>query len=202
MEQFGKKCDIITLLYSGAPLMKKYLLILLSLSSLLTMQLSAEEASTQMYASDIVISDTEQYGFGGITIGSLDLLDQVAVAGVRFGMQNSTWRTMFTFEADSDSYRAFLIEADRTIVAGLLGGKGRIYIGASGGWIEFYGEKMIAGQLLDFEDYGYAYGGNIGFMFYLSDRVDMSIDYRYLLTSGSCTYDSIQGPSISLHYFF
>ncbi len=182
--------------------MKKYLLILLSLSTLLATQLSAQEASTQIHASDIVISDTEQYGFGGITVGSLDLLDATAVAGVRFGMQNSTWRTIFTFEADSDSYRAFMIEADRTVVAGLLGGKGRIYLGLSGGWIEFYGEKMIAGQLLDFEDYGYAYGANIGFMFYLSDRVDLSIDYRYLLTSSSCTYDIIQGPSISLHYFF
>ncbi len=182
--------------------MKKYLLILLSIYTLLATQLIAEEASVQMHASDIVISDTEQYGFGGITIGSLDLYDQVAVAGIRFGMQNPTWRTMFTFESDMDSYRAFLIEADRTIVAGLLEGKGRIYLGVSGGWLEFYGEKMIAGQVLDFEDYGYAYGGNIGFMYYLSDRVDMSIDYRYLLTSSSCTYDSIQGLSISLHYFF
>ncbi len=182
--------------------MKKNFIILLSLWSILSVQLTAEERSTQMYSDELVIEDRESYGFGGITVGGLDLLDQTAIGGIRVGMQNSVWRTMFTYEEDFDSYRAFMIEADRTIAAGLFGGKGRIYLGVSGGWIAFYGEKLIAGQMLDFEDYGYAYGGNLGFMFYLTDRVDMSIDYRYLLTSSSCTYDSIQGPSISLHYFF
>ncbi len=182
--------------------MKKYLIVLLSLFAFLSQQLPAEADSTQMYTDEIKIEDRESYGFGGITVGGLDLLDQTAIGGIRVGMQNSVWRTMFTFEADFESYQAFLIEADRTIAAGLFGGKGRIYLGVSGGWLEFYGEKTIVNEVLEFEDYGYAYGGNLGFMYYLSDRVDLSIDYRYLFTSGSCTYDNIQGPSISLHYFF
>ena len=125
------------------------------------------------------------------------------VYGIRVGLQTNVWRTMFTYEGNFDSYQAFLIEADRTIVAGLIGGKGRIYLGASGGWIEYYGEKNLDnGFTVDFKDYGYAYGGNIGFMLYLTDRVDLSLEYRYLFTSSSCTLNDIQGPGIALHYFF
>jgi len=195
--------------------MKKYLLMLMSLCSLLTVQLSAESASTQMYANEIVIGDAEQYAFAGITGSYLNLIQAYGtediylgssewqgLLGVRAGMQTKVWRTMFTYENNFDTYQAFLIEADRTILAGMMGGKGRIYLGVSGGWIGYYGDKLQDDIIVEFKDYGYAYGGNAGFMFYLSDRVDLSIDYRYLFTSSSCTLDDIHGPTISLHYFF
>ena len=195
--------------------MKKYLLILISLYGFLSLQLSAESDSTQMYANEIVIGDAEKYAFGGLTGSYLNLIqargtediylnssDWQGLLGVRAGMQTNVWRTMFTYENNFDTYQAFLIEADRTILAGMMDGKGRIYLGASGGWIGYNGDKLQDDIIVEFEDYGYAYGGNIGFMLYLSDRVDMSIDYRYLFTSSSCTLDDIHGPSISLHYFF
>ena len=197
--------------------MKKYLLILISLCGLLAIQLSAEPSSTQMYADEIEITEAEQYAFAGITGSYLNLslsqktgiediyLDASSgkgAFGIRAGMQNNVWRTIFTYESNFDTYQAFLIEADRTILAGIMGGKGRIYLGASGGWIGYYGDKLQDGIMVEFKDYGFAYGGNIGFMFYLSDRIDMSIDYRYLFTSSSCTLDDIHGPSISIHYFF
>ena len=195
--------------------MKKYLLILMSLCGLLTVQLSAESASTQMYANEIVIGEAEKYAFAGITGSYLNLIpvygtediylgssEWQGLLGVRAGMQTKVWRTMFTYENNFDTYQAFLIEADRTILAGMMGGKGRIYLGASGGWIGYYGDKLQDDIIVEFKDYGYAYGGNVGFMFYLSDRVDLSIDYRYLFTSSSCTLDDIHGPTISLHYFF
>ncbi len=195
--------------------MKKYLLILVSLYGFLSLQLSAESDSTQMYANEIVIGDAEQYAFAGITGSYLNLIqtrgtediylnssDWQGLLGVRAGMQTNVWRTMFTYESNFDTYQAFLIEADRTILAGMMDGKGRIYLGASGGWIGYNGDKLQDDIIVEFEDYGYAYGGNIGFMLYLSDRIDMSIDYRYLFTSSSCTLDDIHGPSISLHYFF
>jgi len=198
--------------------MKKYLLILISLYGFLSLQLSAESDSTQMYANEIVIGDAEKYAFGGLTGSYLNLIpttpvygtgdvylnssDWQGLLGVRAGMQTNVWRTMFTYENNFDTYQAFMIEADRTILAGMMGGKGRIYLGASGGWIGYYGEKLQDGVLVEFKDYGYAFGGNVGFMLYLSDRIDMSIDYRYLFTSSSCTLDDIHGPSISLHYFF
>ena len=199
--------------------MKKYLLILVSLYGFLFTQLTAESASTQMYANEIVIDDTKQYAFGGLTGSYLNLIPTLPVydgtgdlylnpsewtgfLGVRAGMQTNVWRTMFTYESNFDTYHAFMVEADRTILAGMMGGKGRIYLGVSGGWIGHYGDKLQDGIIVEFKDYGYAFGGNAGFMFYLSDRVDLSIDYRYLFTSSSCTLDDIHGPTISLHYFF
>lgn len=194
--------------------MKKYAGIFLLATTLLSHSLFAEEAATQMKATDIVIQEPEQYAFVGVVGGYLNLSrvpgseyvyfaePDKGIFGVRAGLQTNVWRTMFTYEDNFDSYRSFLIEADRTIVAGIAGGKGRIYLGVSGGWIDYYGERMLNGQTVDFEDYGYAYGGNLGFMLYLTDRVDLSIEYRYLFTSSSCTLDDIQGPSVALHYFF
>jgi opacity protein-like surface antigen len=197
--------------------MKKYLSIYIGAFLLFSQQLSAGDPSTQIYASDIEIEDSEQYGFVGIGGGYLNLTresgseyvyfsndkdESKGVIDIRAGLQTNVWRTMFTYESNFDSYQAFLIEADRTIIAGLLGGKGRIYLGASGGWIEFYGERLLNNALVDFEDYGYVYGGNLGFMYYLSDQVDMSLEYRYLFTSSSCTLKDIQGVNLALHYFF
>jgi len=197
--------------------MKKYLVALVWISLLFSQKISAEDSSTQIYASDIEIKDPEQYGFVGITGGYLNLeqsleaeavyfprTESKGVAGIRAGIQTNVWRTMFTVESNFESYQAFLIEADRTVVAGLIEGKGRIYLGVSGGWIKFYGDRttIYDNVLVDFEDYGYAYGGNFGFMYYLSDQVDLSLEYRYLLTSSSCSLDDIQGVNVALHYFF
>lgn len=198
--------------------MKKYLITLTGAFLLFTHTLSAGDPSTQIYAKDIKIEDSEQYGFVGIGGGYLSLTREYAseyiynvdddpdqskgVIDFRVGVQNTVWRTMFTYESNFDSYQALLIEADRTIIAGLLEGRGRIYLGASGGWIEYYGERLMLGETVDFEDYGYAYGGNLGFMLYLSDQVDLSLEYRYLFTSSSCTLKDIQGATLALHYFF
>ena len=193
--------------------MKKYL-IATCLSFLLSQNLAAENMATQIKASDIVIEDAEQYAFVGIEGAYLSLSQtpeseniyftnvNKGVFGLRFGLQTNVWRTMFTYEDNFDSYRGFMIEADRTIIAGMMGGKGRIYLGASAGWIDYYGERLMLDQIVDFEDYGYALGGNLGFMLYLTDRVDLSIEYRYLFTSSSYTLEDIQGPGIALHYFF
>ena len=193
--------------------MKKYL-IAACLSVLLSQELTADTLATQIKASDIVIEDAEQYAFVGIEGAYLSLSQtqesediyfapvSKGVFGLRIGLQTNVWRTMFTYEDNFDSYRGFMIEADRTIIAGLIGGKGRIYLGASAGWIEYYGERLMFDQIVDFEDYGYAVGGNIGFMLYLTDRIDLSLEYRYLFTSSSYTLKDIQGPGIALHYFF
>ena len=181
--------------------MKKYMLMVVCAVGLLIQQAAAENIT---YTNNMEVEETEQYGFAGIEGGYLNSLDaeNKGIVGVRVGMQNSVWRTMFTYESNFESYQAFLIEADRTVVAGLFGGKGRIYLGISGGWIEFYGDKLLDNVMVEFKDYGYAYGGNIGLMFYLSDQIDLDIGYRYLFTNDSCTYDYIDGVNIALHYFF
>ena len=197
--------------------MKKYVAALVWISLFFSQQLSAGEPSTQIYASDIEIQDPEQYGFVGITGGYLNLeqslqaeaiyfprTESKGVAGIRAGIQTNVWRTMFTLESNFESYQAFLVEADRTVVAGLMDGKGRIYLGVSGGWIKFYGDRTTIYEdvLVEFEDYGYAYGGNIGYMYFLSDQVDLSLEYRYLFTSSSCSLEDLQGFNVALHYFF
>lgn len=197
--------------------MKKIINVLVCLSALLSPQLMADTPAVQMRASDIMIEEPDQYAFVGITGGYLDLeqtpesegiyfglTDNKWVGGLRVGIQTTVWRTMFTFESNFESYQAFLVEADRTIIAGLLDDKGRIYLGASGGWIKYYGDRTTIYEdvLIEFEDYGYAYGGNLGFMYYLSDQLDLSLEYRYLFTSSSCTLNDIQGVNIALHYFF
>jgi hypothetical protein len=194
--------------------MKKYLMISLLLSALFSSQLYADSPATQINVDDLTIDNTEQYAFVGVeyayqnleqTLESEDIyFPEVgqSLFGLRFGFQNRVWRTMFTYEDNFASYRAFLIEADRTVLAGMMGGKGRIYLGVSGGWIEYYGDRTILDDTVEFEDYGYAYGGNVGFMYYITDRIDLSFEYRYLFTSSSYTLDTIQGPGIALHYFF
>jgi hypothetical protein len=202
--------------------MKKNLFEVLFLITLFSSNLFAENTSTQPYANDVQIEDTEQYAFIGISGNYSDPLDKKGVFGFRMGMQNSIWRTIFTYENNFDEYQAFLIEADRTVIAGLFGGKGRVYIGASGGWIR-YGADIITTSsdtnnslVVEANDDtyngnnsdpfqtsdGYAYGVNLGFMYYLSDQVDISLEYRYLFVDKINLFDHIQGPSISLQYFF
>jgi len=114
---------------------------------------------------------------------------------------------MFTYESNFDIYQGVLVEVDRTVVAGLLGGKGRVYLGLSGGWVMFSGDRLNDELVIEWEDYGYAYGGNVGFMYYLNDRMDLSLSYRYLKlkeTCGAeaCIQDNINGFEVALHYFF
>jgi hypothetical protein len=198
--------------------MKNYLLPLILIFSLFTVQLFAyDPASTQMYAKDIEIEDVEQYPFAGITGSYADTLEDKGIFGVRMGMQNSLWRTIFTYENNFGDYQSFLVEVDRTIVAGLFGNRGRVYLGASGGWIRYSADLpdlpedengTIAIPLdINNPDFlqtsdGYAYGVNIGFMYYLTDQADLSIGYRYLFINDINKFDYIQGPDIALHYFF
>jgi len=196
MGQFGKKYDkmLSTLYFLNLRklFMKKYISSAIVASVLFSAPLLAN--SMQMNANDVVIEEVEQYGFVGITGGFSSELETTSIVGFRLGMQNNVWRTSFTYENNFDDYQSFMVQADRTVVAGLFGGLGRLYAGLSGGWINH--------DLDSVEQDGYAYGGNIGLMYYISDQVDLSVDYRYLFTTDLCPIDHIQGVSVSLHYFF
>ena len=188
--------------------MKKYISALTILCGLSTAPLLAyDPPSTQVKASEVEIQPTEQYAFMGIGAGYVDSFEESGLFEARLGMQNSVWRTMFTYENNFDIYQALILEVDRTVVAGLMGGKGRIYLGLSGGWVMFSGDGLDEDLVVEWEDYGYAYGGNIGFMYYLNDRMDLSVGYRYLKvkeTCGAeaCIKDNINGVEMAIHYFF
>jgi len=202
MEQFGKKYDI---LYKKEILMKKNIYLYIIISALFTTPMFA--TTTQMKAKDIVIQEVEQYPFIGIVGLQNDLLDNNILMGFRVGMQNNVWRTMVTYEDNFDKYQGLMLEVDRTIVAGLFHGKGRIYLGLSTGIVDT-GDDWLNALNINKSDTtavnsaGYAFGGNIGLMYYLSEQVDISLEYRYLDVQDVDRFDRIKGFSIALHYFF
>jgi len=193
--------------------MKKYFLPIGFLLLLFSAPLMADNiGATQIDAKDLEIGEVEAYPFVGLTGSYNNTLLSEGVFGIRGGMQNNVWRTIFTYESNFDEYQSFILEVDRTVVAGLFGDRGRIYLGASGGWAKDDSDP--------YDTDGYIYGGNIGFMYYLSDRLDMDIGYRYMYfnkddipTQGpeaepyqdineEDRLDHLQGPTVSLHYFF
>jgi opacity protein-like surface antigen len=186
-------------------IMRKTISLLILASALLATPIFAK--STQIDARDIVIEEVEQYPFIGIMASYNDLLEDNIVMGFRFGMQNNVWRTMLTYEDNFDEFQTLMIQVDRTIVAGLFQGKGRIYLGLSGGIVDTNNDWMNALNINESDTEtvntaGYAIGGNVGMMFYISDQVDVSIEYRYLSVQDVDSFDRIKGFSVALHYFF
>ena len=186
-------------------IMRKTISLLILASALLATPIFAK--STQIDARDIVIEEVEQYPFIGIMASYNDLLEDNIVMGFRFGMQNNVWRTMLTYEDNFDEFQTLMIEVDRTIIAGLFQGKGRIYLGLSGGIVDTNNDWMNALNINESDTdtvntAGYAIGGNVGMMFYISDQVDISIEYRYLSVQDVDSFDRIKGFSVALHYFF
>ena len=186
-------------------IMRKTISLLILASALLATPIFAK--STQIDARDIVIEEVEQYPFIGIMASYNDLLEDNIVMGFRFGMQNNVWRTMLTYEDNFDEFQTLMIEVDRTIIAGLFQGKGRIYLGLSGGIVDTNNDWMNALNINESDTdtvntAGYAIGGNVGMMFYISDQVDISIEYRYLSVQDVDRFDRIKGFSVALHYFF
>jgi len=185
--------------------MRKTISLLILASALLATPIFAK--STQIDARDIVIEEVEQYPFIGMIASYNDLLEDNIVMGFRFGMQNNVWRTMLTYEDNFDEFQTLMIQVDRTIIAGLFQGKGRIYLGLSGGIVDTNNDWMNALNINESDTdtvntAGYAIGGNVGMMFYISDQVDISIEYRYLSVQDVDRFDRIKGFSVALHYFF
>ena len=186
-------------------IMRKTISLLILASALLATPIFAK--STQIDARDIVIEEVEQYPFIGMIASYNDLLEDNIVMGFRFGMQNNVWRTMLTYEDNFDEFQTLMIQVDRTIIAGLFQGKGRIYLGLSGGIVDTNNDWMNALNINESDTdtvntAGYAIGGNVGMMFYISDQVDISIEYRYLSVQDVDRFDRIKGFSVALHYFF
>jgi opacity protein-like surface antigen len=157
-----------------------------------------------MDESDRLLSGTKDYySFLGIMGSYSQDLEGETIAGIRFGGQNELWRTMVTYEDNFEEYQALMLEADRTVLAGLLGGKMRLYAGLIVGWIGLSGDRLESdGSLVAWEDYGFTYGGSAGLMLYVSEQVDVSIGYRYLFLEGICDEDSMTGATFAIHYFF
>jgi len=141
-------------------------------------------------------ADDTKYPFWGIVGYSNDILgDNSNTIAIRYGQQNRDWRTTFTLESKSGDYQIFTIGIDRTILHSLASPKLRIYAGLRGSAIT---QDDLAGDT----NIGYGYGGAVGFMYYINDKIDFDIGYRYLKVTDLVGIDDIKGVSIGLHYFF
>lgn len=148
--------------------------------------------------------DTEQFPFIGIT-AETHSIDFESIAntsrekensfGIRYGKQTLDWRTVFTLSGNSD-LKTFSVEIDKILLDALFGmPEIRPYLGATLGYLR-YENDMIS------DNSGYYYGGNFGFLLYATDTVDVDLSYHYYSISGLDPLDTMQGASLSLHYFF
>lgn len=110
--------------------------------------------------------------------------------GFRYGRQTQEWRTVFTLCGNGD-LQNFGLEIDKILVDQLFGmPEIRPYLGASAGYLRY--EKND----------GYYYGGNFGFLLYATDTVDVDLSYHYYQTGKLESLDTMQGASLSIHYFY
>lgn len=122
--------------------------------------------------------------------------NQENTISLRYGKQSLDWRTMLTYEFKNSDYQSLSVELDKVLLDELFGtAKLRPYLGLSGGILKY---KDVALEDSD----GFYYGGNGGFIIYLTDTVDVDLSYHYNIVQEIKDLDSIQGATFSLHYFF
>lgn len=115
---------------------------------------------------------------------------------LRYGQQTLDWRASFAYEFKNTDYQSLSAEIDKILLDDLFGtAKLRPYLGLSGGILKY------KDTLFDDSD-GFYYGGNGGFIIYLTDTIDLDLSYHYNVVQEIKTLDSIQGATFSLHYFY
>jgi hypothetical protein len=159
---------------------------------------------TLLFTTLFAQQEHEQFPFIGATLAthSIDFksMEQTSsqnetVLGFRYGKQTLDWRTVFTLSGNND-FQTFSMEIDKILLDELFGTpKVRPYLGATFGYLH-YDEKTS----LDSD--GFYYGGNFGFLIYATARIDVDLSYHYNKVSGLDPLDTMQGASLSLHYFF
>ena len=154
--------------------------------------------STSIFAS----SDTEEFPFIGVSISKniISLKQNLPKEnedsfGFRYGKQSIGWRTMFSYNGNADLTN-FELEVDN-ILDDTIDGLDtlRIYIGGIVGVINYPSLN---------KDQGYKryFGGSVGFLFYLTDRIDLDISYHYYKVDEFEPLSRMKGASFSLHYFY
>jgi hypothetical protein len=145
--------------------------------------------------------DDEKFPFVGLGISAqtVDIDTQnndESTISLRYGTQTLNWRTYFSYEFKSSDYQSLSVEIDKILLDELFGTpKLRPYLGLSGGILKYKDDSL--------EDTdGFYYGGNSGFIIYLTDTIDLDLSYHYNIVQEIKTVDSIQGATFSLHYFY
>lgn len=116
--------------------------------------------------------------------------------GIRYGKQTLDWRTMFTISGNN-TVQNFSVEIDKILMDDMFGyPEVRPYLGATVGYMRY--DK----DFLTDRDYGFYYGGNFGFLIYITDYVDADISYHYYNVDDIEPLRSMQGASFGIHYFY
>ena len=159
---------------------------------------------TVLYTLLFAQEESEQFPFIGVTLAthSIDFnsMEQTSsqnetVLGFRYGKQTLDWRTLFTLSGNND-LQTFAMEIDKILLDELFDTpKFRPYLGATIGYLH-YDENAVS------DNDGFYFGGNFGFLIYATATTDVDLSYHYYKISGMDTLDTMQGASLSLHYFF
>ena len=151
--------------------------------------------------SSLFSQEAEKFPFIGLGISAqtIDINTQnnkENTISLRYGKQTLDWRTYFTYEFKNTDYQSLSVEIDKILLDELFGTpKLRPYLGLSGGVLKYKDDSL--------EDTdGFYYGGNGGFIIYLTDTIDLDLNYHYNVVQEIKTLDSIQGATFSLHYFY
>ena len=145
--------------------------------------------------------ESESFAFLGMGLStqSIDLKDnnqRETTLFLRYGKQTLDWRTMFSYEFQGSNYQQFSVEIDKILLDEMFGTpKVRPYLGLSAGVLKYKDDTLD-------DTSGFYYGGNTGFIFYLTDTIDLDLNYHYNVVQEIETLDSINGVSLSLHYFY
>jgi len=111
---------------------------------------------------------------------------------LRYGQQTLDWRTTFAFTGN-DNFQTFSIEIDKILLDNMFGmPELRPYLGATVGYINY--------SVID--DSGLYYGGNFGFIIYVTDTIDADISYHYYTLDKLAPLDTMQGGSIGFNFFY
>jgi len=148
--------------------------------------------------------DLEEFHFIGLTLAT-DSFDFDSIAdtssqdetsfGLRYGKQTLNWRTVFTLSGNND-FQTFALEVDKILLDELFGmPEIRPYLGATVGYLH-YDDSYVS------ESHGYYYGGNFGFLLYATDTIDVDLSYHYYGVSKLDPIDTMQGGSLSIHFFY
>ena len=159
---------------------------------------------TFLFTTIFAQQESERFPFIGATLSThaIDIksMDQTynqneTLLGFRYGKQTVDWRTVFTLSGNND-LQTFAMEIDKILLDELFGTpKVRPYLGATIGYLHY--DKDASS-----DNDGFYYGGNLGFLIYATATVDVDLSYHYYKVSGLDPLDTMQGASLSLHYFF
>ena len=151
--------------------------------------------------SSLFSQEAEKFPFIGLGISAQTIDINIQnnnenTISLRYGKQTLDWRTSFTYEFKNTDYQSLSVEIDKILLDELFGtAKLRPYLGLSGGILKYKDDSL--------EDTdGFYYGGNGGFIIYLTDTIDLDLNYHYNIVQELKTIDSIQGATFSLHYFY